>query len=481
MAIFEPDTSLPLRETADFSMGLPWTPLTANSPLGITHRVSRSDISSMNADDLSPNEWEQQGSREVRSREVDLFTAGRRGSRERDRLVGTRQDDALKGRAGNDILLGRGGNDRLNGGRNNDRLVGARGDDDLIGGSGRDRLVGGSGRDRLRGGQDKDKLKGGVGRDIFVMSAREAASSRRRADVVEDFKSGKDKIELSDLAFEQVLLEQGTGRRSEQLFIRNRQTGDYLAILEGVQEGAIAVEDFLPAITEPDIVVVPDAQGEIGESYNFRTVSLSDESEIKALGAPNLRLGSQTFYIGYEQVSSNNQNPVIVSFDDKNPDHNWTRNDYEVTGADSRGYGLFWSGDDLYATFTIDGTQGSVNEDFRRGSGDAKQNWLRSYGSGGGAKVSVIARINPADGKLLDSAYLSAILSSGNSNTLTIESIDLNGSGNLVIQAKSWFSPRNPSGSAMQQLSSVGSPFDYTIEMTPDLKKVVATSADGWR
>ncbi|MGB3492646.1 MAG: hypothetical protein WBA57_07950 [Elainellaceae cyanobacterium] len=102
-------------------------------------------------------------------------------------------------------------------------------------------------------------------------------------------------------------------------------------------------------------------------------------------------------------------------------------------------------------------------------------------GAGAGAKVSVIARINPADGTLTDAAYLSAVLSSGKSNTLIVEAIALNASGNLVIQAKSWFSPRNPDGSAMQQVSSGESPFTYTIEMAPDLEKVLNTSADGWQ
>lgn len=482
MAIFEPDTSLSLGETASLSTASPLTNLAIESPFLVTDRASRSGALSTTSDDLEMSDWEQRVSSQVRSRDIDLFATQRQqGSAGRDRLSGSRQNDVLNGRGGNDILLGRSGNDRLKGGSGNDRLVGARGDDILLGGGGRDRLLGGGGRDRLHGGKDKDRLKGGAGRDIFVVSASEAASSLRKADVIEDFKSGKDQIELSDLALDQVSLEQGTGRRSDQIFVRNRETGDYLAVLDGVSMEAIATDDFISAITEPDIVVVPDSQGVIGEGYNFRTVNLGNESEIKALGAPTVTLGSQRLYIGYEQVSGNNQNPIIVSFDSQNPANNWTRTDYEVTGADSRGYGLFWSGTDLYAAFTIDGTQGSVSEDFRRSSGDAEQGWLRSYGAGGGAKVSVIARIDPADGTLTDAAYLSAILSSGKSNTLIFEAIALNASGNLVIQAKSWFSPRNPDGTAMQQVSSDGSPFNYTIEMTPDLEKVITTTADGWQ
>jgi hypothetical protein len=72
-------------------------------------------------------------------------------------------------------------------------------------------------------------------------------------------------------------------------------------------------------------------------------------------------------------------------------------------------------------------------------------------------------------------------LSNGNSNSLTIENISVNASDNLIIQAQSWFSPRNPDGSRMEQIGSGSSPFDYTVEMTPDLTQVLNTAAVGWR
>lgn len=82
---------------------------------------------------------------------------------------------------------------------------------------------------------------------------------------------------------------------------------------------------------------------------------------------------------------------------------------------------------------------------------------------------------------MTQAAYLSAVLSNGNSNSLSITGISTNASGNLVVQAQSFFSPRQPNGQAMTQTSSGGSPFDYTAEITPDLRTVVRTSAVGWR
>ncbi|NEQ51935.1 MAG: DUF4114 domain-containing protein [Leptolyngbya sp. SIO3F4] len=201
------------------------------------------------------------------------------------------------------------------------------------------------------------------------------------------------------------------------------------------------------------------------------------EADIQASGAQQITIGDQRIYIGTNQVSGNNQNPIIASFGSQN----WVGTDYEITGADGRGLGLVWTGTALYAVFTVDGTQGSPSEDFRRKSQDATTAWLRSYGQGGGPKASVIGQIDPATGELLAAAYLTAILSSGNSNTLTVTDIGTNNDGNLVVQAESFFSPRRPDGTAMTQVDTqVSSPFAYTVELTPDLQRVLSTRAVGW-
>ncbi|MDB9528762.1 DUF4114 domain-containing protein [Oscillatoria sp. CS-180] len=237
----------------------------------------------------------------------------------------------------------------------------------------------------------------------------------------------------------------------------------------------------------------PDEPSDPGDSpsqtADFR-VAIADEvakfnsgnsqADITATGAASVTFGTQTIYAGTNQVSSNNQNPILASFDSANPDNNWVRTDYERTGADGRGLGLAWNGESLYGVFSVDGTQGSPSEDFRRAANDAEQSWLRSYGAGGGPKVAVIGRIDPKNGTLLNAAYLSAVLESGNSNSLSVTNLTVKENGNLVIEAQSFFSPRRPDGRAMTQTTSGGSPFAYTVEITPDLKRVINTSAEGW-
>ena len=68
----------------------------------------------------------------------------------------------------------------------------------LTGSTGSDRLFGGGGNDTLIGGLGQDILEGGVGSDTFVFGAA-ADSSALAIDLVLDFASGTDKIDLSGM------------------------------------------------------------------------------------------------------------------------------------------------------------------------------------------------------------------------------------------------------------------------------------------
>lgn len=104
----------------------------------------------------------------------------------------------MMGLRGNDRLTGNGRDNRLDGGLGNDTLAGAGGNDTLIGGGGHDRLNGGPGADMLNGGQGNDTLIGGGGADRFVFNTRPGAGNR---DVIVDFRSGQDEIQLENSIF----------------------------------------------------------------------------------------------------------------------------------------------------------------------------------------------------------------------------------------------------------------------------------------
>ncbi|MGD8106304.1 M10 family metallopeptidase C-terminal domain-containing protein [Pantoea sp. FN0302] len=120
------------------------------------------------------------------------------GENGHDRLFGGEGDDLLYGNNGNDRLYGENGHDRLYGGESNDLLYGGSGNDTLYGENGIDRLEGGAGADHLYGGGGADKLYGGAGNDRFIFtSAKDSLSGLR--DLIGDFTSGSDKIDLSAL------------------------------------------------------------------------------------------------------------------------------------------------------------------------------------------------------------------------------------------------------------------------------------------
>ena len=94
-------------------------------------------------------------------------------------------------------LVGGGAADTLTGLAGSDTLTGNGGDDVLSGGDGTDRLSGGSGDDRLTGGAGRDVLSGGTGADRFVFAAGDSGFGGLNRDIITDFESGVDRIDLT--------------------------------------------------------------------------------------------------------------------------------------------------------------------------------------------------------------------------------------------------------------------------------------------
>lgn len=112
-------------------------------------------------------------------------------------LIGSSYSDSLRGNdlanvigggaGGADSLFGRGGTDTLDGG--------AR--DDLVdGGLGNDTLRGGTGEDLLRGGGGADDLFGGADSDSFAFTLGTSGLTAETADVIGDWMSKIDKIDM---------------------------------------------------------------------------------------------------------------------------------------------------------------------------------------------------------------------------------------------------------------------------------------------
>jgi hypothetical protein len=279
----------------------------------------------------------------------------------------------------------------------------------------------------------------------------------------------------------------GETEKTFTIAIRNDNTAEssetLQIILTDVVGGMLGAQKQMAlTISDDDLIAPPPAPAvsAIDSSSVAKFAPSDTEATIAASKAQKIAIGTQTLYIGTWQKTSINQDPIIASFDSANPSNNWVKTNYEMTGADGRGYGLFWDGSNLYGVFSTDGTQGTASEDWRRVSGSATQSWLRSYGAGGGPKIAVIGKINLATGELLNAAYLSARrIDDGKTNSLAVAGLAVS-NGNLQVTANSWWAPRNTDGSSMAQQETAGSPHAYTLLLSPDLKTAIGAKATGW-
>ncbi|WP_236503623.1 Ig-like domain-containing protein [Tychonema sp. BBK16] len=136
------------------------------------------------------------------------------------------EPDSLCGGEGNDLMFGNGGFDELCGDRGNDTIYGGKGDDSVAGGIGDDWLIGGLG---------KDTLQGGSGRDYFILTAGQGD------DLITDFTKGEDLLVLTGgLKFDRLSIIQD----NKSTLIKIANTGQLIAVLNGVSVGAIGQQDF---------------------------------------------------------------------------------------------------------------------------------------------------------------------------------------------------------------------------------------------
>ena len=116
-------------------------------------------------------------------------------------FTGTENAEQISGGSESDAIFGGGGNDTLNGLENNDRVYGEEGNDILAGGLGNDTLSGGNGNDTLTGnvptGRDRDTMFGGGGADTFDLGDSYRFNTDSDLAIIEDFKSGEDRIQLA--------------------------------------------------------------------------------------------------------------------------------------------------------------------------------------------------------------------------------------------------------------------------------------------
>jgi Ca2+-binding RTX toxin-like protein len=102
--------------------------------------------------------------------------------------------------AGFERLLGGALGDTLTGSAANETIHGLAGNDSIRGGAGADLLRGGDGNDTIEGGTGRDQMFGGAGADRFFFRAvAESAPDQALCDVIRDFQTGLDRINVSSI------------------------------------------------------------------------------------------------------------------------------------------------------------------------------------------------------------------------------------------------------------------------------------------
>lgn len=185
---------------------------------------------------------------------INTTMASITSSSEFDYLEGTTQPDRFNALDGNDIIYANSGDDFLEGDKGKDKICGDRGNDTIFGGEdgdvlwggkGTDLISGNSGNDTIYAGAGSDTVTGGEGDDIFAISKDSGGPTILTADTIADFGNGNDKIRLLDgLTFEDLDIQQGTGSNSNSTIIQDKLTGEYLAVLPGVNSSTINRDNF---------------------------------------------------------------------------------------------------------------------------------------------------------------------------------------------------------------------------------------------
>ncbi len=185
------------------------------------------------------------------------------GSAGRNVLLGNDGNDLIQtsaggdfaaGGAGNDTVLGAGGDDTIFAGLGDDFIGGGAGNDQITAGAGNNRIFGGLGDDTITAGAGKDIVSGGPGADVFVFANAAAIGIGAGRDVITDFTSGVDHIDLTALgtSFNGTAGLAGGGAKSFFYFaagglLIGDQNGDAVAdwVIELTGAPAVAAGDFL--------------------------------------------------------------------------------------------------------------------------------------------------------------------------------------------------------------------------------------------
>ncbi len=185
-----------------------------------------------------------------------------------------------------------------------------------------------------------------------------------------------------------------------------------------------------------------------------------------------------TYEIGFNQVNSINQDPYVLKRD-SNGETIWYI-EHETSEVDGRAILVFVDNQDVpWVVFTLVG--GSYSNDYLTKKELANTNafenvYAGSYGNGGGAKVSIVTRLDPNTGKIVKGSFILARKNDGDTNSFSIKSIGIiEGKLAFTAHTAAWPPGQGNSYSRYPNITDadrVGNAFVMYYEMTTDLKMI---------
>lgn len=199
---------------------------------------------------------------------------------------------------------------------------------------------------------------------------------------------------------------------------------------------------------------------------------------IVAKNATHVTVDGSTIFAGMQQVSGNDQDPVVARFDAAGTKI-FCEHSKRGGGIDGRAFGVTWDGKDaLYVVYTIVG--GGTLFDAA-----AKGGWLSGYGDGGGSsKVTVIGALDTSTGVVKRATFVaSRVVKNGQTKTNTLvpaDAVHVLDDGSLEFLGAPAYCTLNPDKSSMcDPAKTADYPKGYRARFSADLSTMSCASATG--
>lgn len=236
---------------------------------------------------------------------------------------------------------------------------------------------------------------------------------------------------------------------------------------EGLADPAssgVAGEAAAPSIPGGRAWTSDYAEARIDVSSNGNECQVSAEMLDRSALA-RASIGDVRIYAGYDQVSGDNQDPVVARVDGGVV--TWCRH-HENDPPDGRALGVAWDGGErAYVVYTVVGG----------GTDLEKVGWFRSYGghaaiSGGGVKVSVLGQVNARTGELSSATHIIAIKDGNKVNShVPAGPPSVLADGSVEFRGESAHKAIGADGK--KPMLCTDYPFDTTYRFSADLEQLI--------